>query len=117
MTRSDYNLLVAVWALVRLLPRVDLAVSVERARVRQHLAAVLALNTRLAVGTNLSRPGKYLFKKKYLESPVHLECDRWSLPMIIFISFTPDFLLMRQRWCHVSLVLLNHTDLAIMRVN
>ena len=78
MTRAYYNLLVAVWALVRLLPRVDLAVSVERARVRQHLAAVLALNTRLPIGTNLSRPGKYLFKKKYLESlsSVRLECDR-----------------------------------------
>ena len=38
--------------------------SVERARVRQHLAAVLALNTRLAIGTNLSRPEKYLFKEK-----------------------------------------------------
>ena len=64
MTRADYNLLVTVWALVRLLPGVNLAVSVERARVGQHLATVLALHTRLPIGTNLSRPEKYLFKEK-----------------------------------------------------
>ena len=40
-------------ALVRLLPGVDLPVPVEAAGVGQHLAAVLARHTRLAVGSDL----------------------------------------------------------------
>ena len=116
MTRAHYNLLVTVRALVRFLPRVDLAVSVERARVRQHLAAVLALNTRLAIGTNLSRPEKYLVKEKIF-GIAKFSRFRTRQTMIIFNSLTLYFLLMRQRRCHVSLVPLNHTDLAIMKVN
>ena len=42
-----------MWALMWLLPGVDLPVPVEAAGVGQHLAAVLARHTRLAVGSDL----------------------------------------------------------------
>ena len=47
---------VAVGALVRLLPGVDLPVPVERAGVRQQFAALLALHRRLAVRPDHVRP-------------------------------------------------------------
>ena len=51
-------LLVTVGTLVWLLSSVDLPVSVETARVGQHLPTVLALHTGLPVGSDLTGPDK-----------------------------------------------------------